>query len=161
MKASSVKTAPFDYLASLEWITARENVGLVGTAGTGRSHLLVALGHAAVDAGHRVGYFTAAELVETLYRGLADNSVARVIEQILKADVILITRSASPHSMTPARNCASGSSPLPTNDDYSASDPTGRSKSGAGSFPNTPPQSASTGSSTTPSWSPPTANRSA
>ncbi len=88
--ASSIKTATFDYLASLEWIAARENVCLVGPAGTGKSHLLVALGHAAVDAGHRVRYFTAAELVETLYRGLADNSVGRVIEQILKADLILI-----------------------------------------------------------------------
>ena len=36
---------------SLEWIAARENVCLVGPAGTGKSHLLVALGHAAVDAG--------------------------------------------------------------------------------------------------------------
>ena len=88
--ASSIKPATFDYLASLEWIAARENVCLVGPAGTGKSHLLVALGHAAVDAGHRVRYFTAAELVETLYRGLADNSVGRVIEQILKADLILI-----------------------------------------------------------------------
>ena len=88
--ASSIKTATFDYLASLEWIAARENVCLVGPAGTGKSHLLVALGHTAVDAGHRVRYFTAAELVETLYRGLADNSVGRVIEQILKADLILI-----------------------------------------------------------------------
>ncbi len=35
-------------------------------------------------------YFTATDLVETLYRGLADNSVGRVIEQILKADLILI-----------------------------------------------------------------------
>ncbi len=80
----------FDYLVSLEWITARENLCLVGPAGTGKSHLLVALGHAAIDAGHRVRYFTAAELVETLYRGLADNSVGRVIETILKADLILI-----------------------------------------------------------------------
>ena len=88
--ASSVKVPTFDYLASLEWITARENLCLVGPAGTGKSHLLVALGHAAVDAGHRVRYFTAAELVETLYRGLADNSVGRVIEAILRADLILI-----------------------------------------------------------------------
>ena len=47
--------------------------------------LLVALGHAAVDAGFRVRYFSAVELVETLYRGLADNSVGRVLEQILNA----------------------------------------------------------------------------
>jgi DNA replication protein DnaC len=88
--ASSIKGPTFDYLASLEWIAARENLCLVGPAGTGKSHLLVALGHAAVDAGHRVRYFTAAELVETLYRGLADNSVGRVIEAILRADLILI-----------------------------------------------------------------------
>ena len=53
----------------LEWIRAPENLCLVGPAGTGKSHLLVALGHAAVAAGHRVRYLTAAELVETLYRG--------------------------------------------------------------------------------------------
>ncbi len=84
---SSVQPATFDYLTSLEWIAAHENVGLVGPAGTGKSHLLVALGHAAVDTGKRARYFTAAELVETLYRGLADNSVGRVIEQIPRADV--------------------------------------------------------------------------
>jgi DNA replication protein DnaC len=90
LNGSSVKPATFAYLTSLEWIAARENVCLVGPAGTGKSHLLVALGHAAVDAGRRVRYFTAAELVETLYRGLADNSVGRVIENTLRADLILI-----------------------------------------------------------------------
>ena len=44
--ASSVKQETFDYLASLEWIRAKENLCLVGPAGTGKSHLLVALGHA-------------------------------------------------------------------------------------------------------------------
>ena len=81
--------ATLDYLTSLEWITARENLCLVGPAGTGKSHLLVALGVAAVDAGHRVRYFTAAELVETLYRGLADNSVGRVIDTLLRNDLII------------------------------------------------------------------------
>jgi len=33
--ASSVKGATFDYLASLEWISAKENVCLVGPAGIG------------------------------------------------------------------------------------------------------------------------------
>lgn len=75
--ASSIPVATFDYLASLEWIRAAENVCLIGPAGTGKSHILVALGHAAVEAGHRVRYFTAAELVETLYRGLADGVVGQ------------------------------------------------------------------------------------
>jgi DNA replication protein DnaC len=90
VKVSSVKPATFDYLTSLEWIAARENVCLVGPAGTGKSHLLVALGHAAIDTGRRVRYFTAAELVQTLYRGQADNRVDRVIDNILRADLVLI-----------------------------------------------------------------------
>ena len=88
--ASSVPPATFDYLASLEWVRAAENVCLIGPAGTGKSHLLLALGVAAVEAGHRVRYFTAAELVETLYRGLADNSVGRVIDTVLRHDLIVI-----------------------------------------------------------------------
>jgi DNA replication protein DnaC len=60
------------------------------TAGTGKSHVLVALGIAAVHAGHKVRYFTAADLADTLYRGLADNSVGRVIDTLLRNDRILI-----------------------------------------------------------------------
>ena len=56
---------------------------------TGKSHVLVALGVAAVQAGHKVRYFTAAELVEPLYRALADNSVGRVIETLLRNDLII------------------------------------------------------------------------
>jgi DNA replication protein DnaC len=63
-----VPRATFDYLGSLEWIRG-ENLCLVGPAGTGKSHLLVALGHAAVEAGFRVRYLTAVEAVETCTAG--------------------------------------------------------------------------------------------
>jgi DNA replication protein DnaC len=87
--ASSIPKATFDYLASLEWIRGKENTCLIGPAGTGKSHVLVALGVAAVEAGHKVRYFTAAELVETLYRALADNSVGKVIDNVLRNDLII------------------------------------------------------------------------
>ncbi|WP_305000101.1 ATP-binding protein [Kribbella orskensis] len=74
----------------MEWIDARENLCLVGQVGTGKSHLLVALGVAAVQAGHRVRDYTAAELVETLYRGLADNSVGKVLDTLLRNDLIMV-----------------------------------------------------------------------
>jgi DNA replication protein DnaC len=90
VEVSSIPRATFDYLASLEWIRGAENLALVGPAGTGKSHLLVALGHAAVAAGHRVRYFTAADLVEALYRGLADNSVGRLIDHTLRHDLIIV-----------------------------------------------------------------------
>jgi len=88
--ASSIPHATFDYLASLEWIRAAENYCAVGPAGTGKSHSLIAFGVAAIGAGYKVRYFTAAELVETLFRGMADNSVGRVIENLLRADLVII-----------------------------------------------------------------------
>ena len=90
LSLSSVPQASFDYLASLEWIRAAENLCLVGPAGTGKSHLLLSLGHAAVAQGMRVRYFAAADLVETLYRGMADNSVAKIIDTLLRADLVIV-----------------------------------------------------------------------
>lgn len=90
LAASSVPQATFNYLAGLEWIAAAENPCLVGPPGTGKSHLLVALGHAAVAAGRRVRYFVATSLVETLYRGLADNSVGRIIDSLLRNDLVIV-----------------------------------------------------------------------
>ena len=43
-----------------------------------------------MNAGHRVRYFTAADLIDTLYRGLADNTVGKVIDTLLRADVLII-----------------------------------------------------------------------
>ena len=151
------------YLTSLEWIPAEENVCLIGPAGTGKSHILVALGDAAVHAGHRVRYFTAADLVETLYRGLADNTVGKVIDTLLRNDLDPGRRArASPRWTTPAPSCCSGSSPPPTNAAPWASPPTGPSRPGAGSCPNTPPPSAcSTGSCTTATSPSPTATATA
>jgi DNA replication protein DnaC len=48
VQASSLPEPTFDYLAGLEWIRAKENSLLVGPAGTGKSHLLIGLGLAAV-----------------------------------------------------------------------------------------------------------------
>ena len=66
----------------------REFVPRAATARAG--HVLVALGVAAVHAGHKVRYFTAADLTEALYRGMADNSVGRVIKNLLRNDLILV-----------------------------------------------------------------------
>jgi len=87
---SSIPQATFDYLASLEWIPARACPVLIGPAGTGKSHCLIGLGYAAVRAGLRVRYLRADELVETLYRGLADNSVDRVIDNRLRNDYVIV-----------------------------------------------------------------------
>jgi DNA replication protein DnaC len=88
--ASGIPTPTFNYVASLEWVRAHENLLLVGPAGTGKSHVLIGAGLRAVEQGLRVRYSGAADLVEQLYRGLADNTVSRVIDGLLRNDALLI-----------------------------------------------------------------------
>jgi DNA replication protein DnaC len=88
--SSSISQATLDYLASLEWIRAQQNLAMIGPPGTGKSHTLIGCGHAAVQAGFKVRYFTAADLLEVLYRGMADNTVGKIIDTLLRADLIII-----------------------------------------------------------------------
>jgi DNA replication protein DnaC len=92
ISATTQRWTPEELLRTLAEaeITTRENLALVDPAGTGKSHLLVALGIAAVSAGHKVRHFTAADLAETLYRGRADNSVGRIIDGLLRNDLIIL-----------------------------------------------------------------------
>ena len=48
---SSIPAATQNALATLEWIGRAENLVIAGPSGTGKSHLVEALAHAAIDAG--------------------------------------------------------------------------------------------------------------
>jgi DNA replication protein DnaC len=87
---STIPQTTFDYLAGLEWIHTRSNLAMIGPAGTGKSHTLIGLGVAAVTSGLKVRYLTAADLVETLYRSLADNTVGKTIETLLRNDLLIL-----------------------------------------------------------------------
>ncbi len=77
IKASSLPRATFEFLASLEWLERNDNLCLAGPAGIGKSHLAQALGRAAITAGKKVRFFQADQLIEALYRGLAENTVGK------------------------------------------------------------------------------------
>ncbi|MEX0757417.1 MAG: IS21-like element helper ATPase IstB [Acidimicrobiia bacterium] len=87
---SSIPPATHDYLVTLDWIRRADNLCLIGPAGTGKTHYLIGLGRAAVATGNRVRYYTAIDLVETLWRALADNTVGKTIEQICRNQLIII-----------------------------------------------------------------------
>src|SRR5258708_10670944 len=59
--ACSIPGPTLDYLATLQWITSRENLCLVAPAGTGQSHVLASLGISPVHSGPKVRYFTATD----------------------------------------------------------------------------------------------------
>jgi DNA replication protein DnaC len=104
---SSIPRPTYDYIASLEWVRARENLLLVGPSGTGKSHVLIGCGVRAVERGMKVRYLVTPDLIETLYRGLADNTVSKVISQLLRHDLILVDELGSLLWMTPVPSCYS------------------------------------------------------
>jgi DNA replication protein DnaC len=87
---SSIPAATHNYLVTLDWIPRTDNLCLIGPAGTGKTHYLIALGRQAVAAGYRVRYYSGIELVEQLWRAQADNTVGKTIEGICRNDLIII-----------------------------------------------------------------------
>jgi DNA replication protein DnaC len=77
-------------LATLEWLARAENLAVTGPSGTGKSHLVEALAHAAIDTGRRVAWFTLESLTAAIGRVGADGSVARTIAKITRADLIVV-----------------------------------------------------------------------
>ena len=61
-----------------------------GPSGTGKTHFIEALGQAAVDAGKKVSWFSLENLGSLISRHGADQSTARAIGRILRADLIVI-----------------------------------------------------------------------
>ncbi|MGK7313614.1 MAG: IS21-like element helper ATPase IstB [Candidatus Longimicrobiales bacterium M2_2A_002] len=88
--ASSIPTATQQALRTLEWARRAENLAVVGPSGTGKSHLLEALGHAAIDDGLTVAWFTIETLARLVTRHRADDTVAKAIHRVLRADVVVV-----------------------------------------------------------------------
>lgn len=77
-------------LGTLEWIERHENLVVCGPSGTGKSHLLEALGHAAIDHGAHVSWFSLETLGGLIHRHRADDSITKAIRRIMRADLICI-----------------------------------------------------------------------
>jgi len=77
-------------LATLEWIDRAENLVVCGPSGTGKSHLLEALGHAAIEHGCHVYWFSLEALGALLRRHRADDTMGRAIKKVIRADLVCI-----------------------------------------------------------------------
>jgi IstB-like ATP binding protein len=77
-------------LRTLEWVDRRENPCVCGPSGTGKSHFCEALGQLAIDAGRTVAWFAIDELGALVRRHRADDTVARAITRITRADPIVV-----------------------------------------------------------------------
>jgi DNA replication protein DnaC len=76
-------------LARGEWIEQRTNTCLIGSPGTGKTHLAIALGLAACRQGKRVRFATAATLVTRLEEAQKQYQLDRVLAQLDRVDLLI------------------------------------------------------------------------
>lgn len=88
--ASGVPRAQIQELGSLAFIERNENVVLLGPSGTGKTHLAVALGYAATQAGIKVRFITAADLLMILTTAHRQNQLADALKRFVNPYRLLI-----------------------------------------------------------------------
>jgi DNA replication protein DnaC len=85
-----IPPATLTTLAGGAWIDRGEPLVLLGDSGTGKSHLLIALGIAACHQGRSVRYVTAASLVNELVEAADDRQLAKTVARYGRIDLICL-----------------------------------------------------------------------
>jgi DNA replication protein DnaC len=77
-------------LAGLGFVERAENCILLGPPGVGKSHLAIALGVKAVEAGHKVLFLSLESLITRLKRAQRENRVEKQLQQFFYPKVLII-----------------------------------------------------------------------
>ena len=88
--AKGVKKSQVEDLAGLGFVERRENVVLIGPSGVGKTHLAIALGYRATQAGIKTRFMTAADLLLVLTTAYLQNNLKSVMSRTIKAYRLLI-----------------------------------------------------------------------
>lgn len=72
------------------WVQSGQPLCLIGDSGTGKSHLLIGIGTAIAEAGGRVRYTTAANLVNELAEAADDKQLGRTIKKYGRVDLLCL-----------------------------------------------------------------------
>jgi DNA replication protein DnaC len=86
----AIQPAHLATLAAGAYIDAGEPIVLLGDSGTGKTHLLIALGLAACEQGRRVRYITTAQLVNDLVEAADERQLSRVVARYGRLDLLLL-----------------------------------------------------------------------
>jgi DNA replication protein DnaC len=86
----AVSPAVIGQLATCGWVKAGHPLCLIGDSGTGKTHLLIALGTLAAEAGHRVRYTLASKLVNELAEAADERQLSKLIARYGRVDLICL-----------------------------------------------------------------------
>jgi len=73
-----------------EYLDGNENVLFMGNPGTGKTHLVTALGHAACSQGKRVRFFPVTALVTQLLEAREERQLERLLKRIEKQHLLIL-----------------------------------------------------------------------
>jgi DNA replication protein DnaC len=77
-------------LFRLDFIATCTNVVMIGNVGLGKTHLSIALGHAACTSGHSVLFTTAIDIINTLASAQSAGQLKREIRHYVKPAVLIV-----------------------------------------------------------------------
>jgi DNA replication protein DnaC len=77
-------------LFRLAFVATNTNVVFIGTVGLGKTHIAIALGHAACIGGHSVLFTTAVDIINTLAAAQSTGRLKREIGRYLKPGLLII-----------------------------------------------------------------------
>jgi DNA replication protein DnaC len=126
----NVNAATINGLANAGWVRSGHPLCLIGDSGTGKSHLLIALGTCAADAGYRVKYTLATKLVNELVEAADEKMLAKTIARYGRVDLLCIDELGYMELDAAAPSCCSRSSPNGRRRTPWPSPPTSRSPAG-------------------------------
>ncbi|WP_316522773.1 IS21-like element helper ATPase IstB [Kitasatospora brasiliensis] len=85
-----LKREAVTHLGTLDFVAAKENVVFLGPPGTGKTHLAIALGIRACQAGHRVAFATAAQWVDRLAAAHTSGKLQDELTKLARIPVLII-----------------------------------------------------------------------
>lgn len=79
-----------EQICDLQFLTEKQNLLLLGSPGTGKTHLATALGLKSCELGHEVRFFRVADLVAQLEEALKQGTLSRLKKQIEACDLLIL-----------------------------------------------------------------------
>jgi DNA replication protein DnaC len=77
-------------LLDFNFVEERQNLVFIGPPGVGKTHLAIGIGHKALEAGYRVLFTNALDLVEDLELAEMKGQLKKRINQLIKYDLLII-----------------------------------------------------------------------